>query len=558
MRRSVRLATYASVSLLASAVAVVGFAPLANAATLTVTTADDVVDATDSFLSLREAITEANGAAEATTIVLTAGTTYELSICAAGDEDGNASGDLDHTSPHDLTIEGNGATIEQTCDDQRVLHTIDTTPTVTLTDLTLTGGEGEGAAVHFSNDLVITGSTIAGNDGPNGVLREPGMVTASLTLTDSTVGPNTGRGIGGAFQATFVITGSTITENSVAGVDATDGYLTVTDSTVTDNGGDGLRTTGQGSGSFAVTNTVVSGNGGTGVVCSNCGDLTLTGSTVTGNDGPGIVVTLDQDGPTSDVTTTIEASSVTDNGGGGLRVTVTSLADDAPLAQTLIVGSTVAGNESTSDGGAIFAESGEVRVTNSTLTENTSATEGGAITSTDGVFLVHATVVANEAPTGSQLVAPALTAFGSIVALGTGGDECEIGAGGTTSQGYNVGGDGTCDFTGTGDQNSAGDPHLGPLQNNGGPTATRLPQEASPAIDAVPAADCTVSTVDQRGVSRPQGTDCEAGAVEIAIDDDGLPTTGRSLTGLVIAGAVLVVAGGLLLGALALRRRRTS
>ncbi|MEX2211078.1 MAG: ABC transporter substrate-binding protein, partial [Gaiellaceae bacterium] len=56
------------------------------------------------------------------------------------------------------------------------------------------------------------------------------------------------------------------------------------------------------------------------------------------------------------------------------------------------------------------------------------------------------------------------------------------------------------------------DPQLGPLQDNGGPTQTRLPALASPAIDAGSNADCPGT--DQRGESRPQNGTCDIGAVE--------------------------------------------
>lgn len=56
-----------------------------------------------------------------------------------------------------------------------------------------------------------------------------------------------------------------------------------------------------------------------------------------------------------------------------------------------------------------------------------------------------------------------------------------------------------------------GDPLLGPVQDNGGGTPSLLPAIGSVAIDAV---DCGESTSDQRGISRPQGVRCDAGAVE--------------------------------------------
>jgi len=59
---------------------------------------------------------------------------------------------------------------------------------------------------------------------------------------------------------------------------------------------------------------------------------------------------------------------------------------------------------------------------------------------------------------------------------------------------------------------------LGPLADNGGPTLTYLPYSVSPGVDAIPPGSldtCDAATpTDQRGVSRPQGTGCDVGAVE--------------------------------------------
>jgi hypothetical protein len=56
-----------------------------------------------------------------------------------------------------------------------------------------------------------------------------------------------------------------------------------------------------------------------------------------------------------------------------------------------------------------------------------------------------------------------------------------------------------------------GDPMLGPLSDNGGPTQTMALLPGSPAIDA--GTSCTAT--DQRGVTRPQGAACEIGAYEV-------------------------------------------
>jgi hypothetical protein len=62
-----------------------------------------------------------------------------------------------------------------------------------------------------------------------------------------------------------------------------------------------------------------------------------------------------------------------------------------------------------------------------------------------------------------------------------------------------------------------GNPKPGPLQNNGGPTATIALHPGSAAIDKVPLTSCPKT--DQRGVKRPDaaGTPCDIGAFEFAI-----------------------------------------
>lgn len=58
-------------------------------------------------------------------------------------------------------------------------------------------------------------------------------------------------------------------------------------------------------------------------------------------------------------------------------------------------------------------------------------------------------------------------------------------------------------------------PNLGPLQDNGGPTLSFLPQAGSPVIDANSATACDVGASDQRGEPRPVGVGCDIGAVEV-------------------------------------------
>lgn len=80
-------------------------------------------------------------------------------------------------------------------------------------------------------------------------------------------------------------------------------------------------------------------------------------------------------------------------------------------------------------------------------------------------------------------------------------------------------------------------PKLGSLANNGGPTETMALLAGSPAIDLIKAPCGTAP--DQRGVARPQGAGCDAGAYEFAPPD---VTAGRVVT---LAGTSATVAGSI-------------
>src|SRR5208282_4498227 len=105
---------------------------------------------------------------------------------------------------------------------------------------------------------------------------------------------------------------------------------------------------------------------------------------------------------------------------------------------------------------------------------------------------------------------------------GNGGGNCGVLDGTPLSNGgYNVSADATCGFgTSTGASGQTiGDninPQLDPngLQNNGGPTQTIALESTSPAIAAIPPAQCPAT--DQRGYPRPAPgqTACDIGAFE--------------------------------------------
>ncbi len=232
-----------------------------------------------------------------------------------------------------------------------------------------------------------------------------------------------------------------------------------------------------------------------------------------------------------------------DLGGGGiynaegatLNLTDSTVADNVSLNQpgggiygffgttVNITRSTVSGNAAATDVAGGMRSLGNTTVINSTFSGNTStAWHGGGIFHTDGNLIVtNSTFAANNAPAGTAsniLVAtfgaPAGATLTNNVLEGNGGAvACAIegGAAATiTSGGGNVISDLSCNPSGT-DQ-SGTDALLEPLADNGGPTLTHALGAGSPAIDTADAGACPAT--DQRGVIRPQGSGCDAGAVE--------------------------------------------
>ena len=63
---------------------------------------------------------------------------------------------------------------------------------------------------------------------------------------------------------------------------------------------------------------------------------------------------------------------------------------------------------------------------------------------------------------------------------------------------------------------AGGDPNLGPLDDNGGPSQTISLGPGSVAIDKIPPTGAGCPATDQRGVPRPAGTACDIGAYEVA------------------------------------------
>lgn len=452
--------------------------------------------------SLREILE--NQISDGDTVVLEAGATYVLDDC----EDGQISVD------GVVTIEGNGATIQQTCSD-RVLYTQDD---ITLNNVTITGGnvEGPGGGLFEDSDstVTLTGVTFTANtasDSGGGV-----ATSGDISVTDSTFSDNTDTGGDGGGIKVFSDVGTTTIMNSTFTGNSTDGW------------GGAWEQQGRDVQSAAASPYVLQVSGST-----------FTGNTAVSNGG-GALDTED------DATITIDHSTLSDNTGGwggavGTFGEITSLTSNA---------NTFSGNTSADDGGAVHMSGGAIptaaadatatnaQFLNSTITGNTEASFGAL--GIEGDLSLNQVTLTNNTSLGltveskasgsrgnagafavegdsANVAAFTFTSRNSVVAQPVGAVNCTSFDSPATDSGYNFSDDTSCGFTDpTSNVKTPNDPVLGALANNGGPTATLLPLTGSPLLDAIPPASCG-SDVDQRGITRPQGTGCDIGAVEVEV-----------------------------------------
>ncbi|MDF1519776.1 MAG: choice-of-anchor Q domain-containing protein [Brevefilum sp.] len=225
-----------------------------------------------------------------------------------------------------------------------------------------------------------------------------------------------------------------------------------------------------------------------GGIFNDGGHLILNRCTVTGNEGTGTlggagVTTAYNDATTTLINSTI-SGNITNNYGGGIFV-----GNDCVVK---LIHTTVSGNLSNAD----FEEPGEER-------------GGGAGIYIDptgnGQLEIQNSIVAGN----TDMTDPATAGHAKWLDV----------YGSFESHGGNLIGDPTgstndwaaSDLVGTAE--TPLDPLLGALViNSPGHTPTMALLEGSPAIDAAPS--CTV-TIDQRGITRPQGSSCDIGAYEL-------------------------------------------
>jgi len=311
--------------------------------------------------------------------------------------------------------------------------------------------------------------------------------------------------------------------------------------------------------------------------------VTLTGGRETSGDDGG-AIDMNRHVMSSGGTLVVEDSTLTNNcaTGVGNPPSADAGAIENEDGDTTIIRSTISGNHADRTVGAVRSKAGHLTIVNSTITGNSAPGIGGiesggrnndefkpsvsiaystitqnAIDSTPcsaplnpfpcgttvGIDCTSAPdasaaadpdddIIAQGGPAVANLVVARFatsSVFGSVIAQPVGPSgvfNCGIDGGSPPpSAGYNFSDDASCGFTDGTDKQSGGDPGLGALASNAGPTQTRLPQSGSPLIDAILNAACqtpplaTGITTDQRGLARPEqsGGKCDIGAVEVQV-----------------------------------------
>jgi hypothetical protein len=333
---------------------------------------------------------------------------------------------------------------------------------------------------------IVVGSPI--EIGVNLTINGPGAgaVDVSGTTADDPV-PNTDLfevepGIVTAISGVTIDNGVGISDLSAGGINNY-GTLTVSDSVLTDNVGDAA--------------------GG----IYNTGALTITSSLLSRNAVPGFGV---EDG-----------AGAVDNDGGTVTIVDSTVSKNEPAldfgglvnnnGSMTVSGTTLVGNV-----GGVENDDGTLSITNSTVVGN----EYVGILNDEGTTTVTATTVSSNKYDGTNIENEngIVSLAGTIVAKGGSRGDC---TGDITDAGYNLDDDDSCGFLATHHSQSGVRADLGPLQNNGGPTSTLAPALDSPAINQIPLGTSGNGVslcpgVDQRGVTRPQGSQCTVGAVEVA------------------------------------------
>ncbi len=440
---------------------------------LVVNTTSDSIAPGAGLLSLREAVAFADTAPAKNTVITfdpaVFATPRTITLAGAPFELTPASGTVTIAGPATgVTINAGGLS--------RVF-TVDAGVTASLSNLTLTGGNGGG--LHNYGSTTLSSCAVSSN-AARGVVNFSG---ATITLTSCTVSGNAGGGLSNFSGATMTLTGCTVSGNTAPGGGgglANGGTLTMANCTISGNKTTGFDAAGAGlvnSGAATLTNCTISGNSADGYTF---GGGVSQGAAAGTN--PGNKLTL--------ISCTISGNSATF--GGGLLI------KGATLTNCVI------SNNTANAGGGLY---GGGTLTNCTIAGNTAILGGGLF---GGGTLTNCTISNNSAQIGggADLARSPSTLTNTIVAGQKAGGDVSGKASGSNNL-IGTGGSGGLVNGVNGNIVGVANPLLAPLGNYGGPTQTMPLLPGSPAIDAG-ISGTGIPTTDQRGSGRVGAVDIGA------------------------------------------------
>ncbi|HEX4110120.1 MAG TPA: DUF11 domain-containing protein [Solirubrobacteraceae bacterium] len=432
--------------------------------------------------TLRSSIAAADAAGGTSTINLVAGSTYDLTIEVSDDPCNADSGELwvgplcEDSNPGDVTIQvpGGTATIDGGGASGLDLRDLELGPdeTLTIDDVTITGGDANcsdgcdagddgyyddgGGIYNFGGTLMLNDDLVTNNASSD----DGGGIAQDTALVQSEAQPRAAEP-----TSSTTIVGSTISGNTAAyaggGIEnESDGPMTLLQDTISGNG---------------------TASEGGGFDDRGRADNTLTNDTIVDN--------------------TITQDSEPDFIQGGAGVEFAGGEGTDTVAFDTFAGNTVVDP----DPQEADDQTVNIGVDNEVDTALTNDQVGAGLAAhqqeeESTVELQNSILIGGASDGPDYNCDPdSITDLGGNL-FNDSGSECGAGAG-------------ISDLI-------SSDPLLGPLVVTVGPTATEVPANASPAVDAIMPANCTDTTgaavtADQRGVIRPQGANCDIGAVEV-------------------------------------------
>ncbi len=351
------------------------------------------------------------------------------------------------------------------------------------------------APIARAATTITVTSTSGGTGGPGCTLRD--AITAANT--DATTG-GCASGTGGPF--TIELAASTtytldVVDNTDPALGANGLPVVLVDVTILGNGSTIVRDTASGTPGFRIFQVDSSGT-------LRLNNVTISNGSSAGNPLGGGAYNA---GVLMVSNSTFSSNRAANNGGAIFN----------SVAASVTITSSVFTGNSSSNGGGLY-DFGTAMVANSTFVSNT-ASFGGAINNGSGsTAVINSTLSNNSASTTGgaiYLAGGAVTASNTIMANSTTGGNC----GGTITDGSGNLRWPDTDFSCVG---TFGDPRLGALVDNGGPTQTMALQSGSAALEHGTTSVCAspeINNLDQRGDPRPNptGTSCDTGAFESSL-----------------------------------------